>query len=113
MPVCFPALSVPGRVRFDTNASYYVKLFSNLSWNASFYGNWDNQPPQGFSGSDYGTSSGQLDVSVSVMSREQQTGENQSLPGLDLPHFTRSILGCGFLIWNRSMGKIHARALRS
>ena len=53
-----PALSVPGRVRVDTNASYYVKLFSNLSWNASFYGNWDNQPPQGFSGSDYGTSSG-------------------------------------------------------
>jgi hypothetical protein len=40
-----PALSEPGRVRIDTNASYYVKLFSNLSWNISFYGNWDNQPP--------------------------------------------------------------------
>lgn len=53
-----PALSEPGRVRFDTNASYYIKLFSNLSWNVSFYGNWDNQPPPGFSGSDYGTSSG-------------------------------------------------------
>jgi Protein of unknown function, DUF481 len=53
-----PALSEPGRVRIDTNASYYVKLFSNLSWNVSFYGNWDNQPPAGFSGSDYGTSSG-------------------------------------------------------
>jgi hypothetical protein len=53
-----PALSQPGRVRIDTNASYYVKLFSNLSWNISFYGNWDNQPPPGFSGSDYGTSSG-------------------------------------------------------
>jgi hypothetical protein len=26
--------------------------------NFSFYGNLDNQPPQGFSGSDYGTSSG-------------------------------------------------------
>lgn len=25
----------------------YVKLFSNLSWRASFYGNWDNQPPAG------------------------------------------------------------------
>jgi len=24
----------------------------------SFYGNWDNQPPPGFSGSDYGSSSG-------------------------------------------------------
>jgi len=53
-----PALSEPGRVRIDANASYYVKLFSNLSWNISFYGNWDNQPPPGFSGSDYGTSSG-------------------------------------------------------
>ncbi len=53
-----PALSEPGRVRFDTNASYYTKLFGNLSWNLSFYGNWDSQPPPGFSGSDYGTSSG-------------------------------------------------------
>jgi hypothetical protein len=53
-----PALSDPGRVRFNTTASYYVKLVSNLKWNISFYGNWDNQPPLGFSGSDYGTSSG-------------------------------------------------------
>lgn len=53
-----PAVSEPGRVRFNTNASYYVKLFSNLKWNVSFYGNWDNQPPAGFSGSDYGTTSG-------------------------------------------------------
>jgi hypothetical protein len=53
-----PALSEPGRVRFGTNATYYVKLFSNLKWNVSFYGNWDNRPPPGFSGSDYGTSSG-------------------------------------------------------
>jgi hypothetical protein len=35
-----------------------VKLFSNLKWNVSFYGNWDNQPPANFSGSDYGSSSG-------------------------------------------------------
>ena len=54
----FPALSEPGRVRFNTNASYYIKLFSNLSWNVSFYGSWDNRPPPGLSGSDYGTSSG-------------------------------------------------------
>jgi len=53
-----PAISDPGRVRFNTNASYYIKLFSNLKWNLSFYGNWDNRPPPGFSGSDYGTSSG-------------------------------------------------------
>ena len=53
-----PALSDPGRLRFSTNASYYVKIFSDLKWNISFYGNWDNRPPPGFSGSDYGTSSG-------------------------------------------------------
>jgi hypothetical protein len=54
----FPGLSEPGRMRFDTNATYYVKLISNLKWNVSFYGNWDNRPPTGFSGSDYGSSSG-------------------------------------------------------
>jgi len=54
----FPALSQAGRVHVTTNAAYYVKLFSKLKWNISFYGNWDNQPPPGFSGSDYGTSSG-------------------------------------------------------
>ena len=54
----FPALTQPGRVFFNTNATYYVKLFRHLTWNVSFYGNWDNQPPPHFSGSDYGTSSG-------------------------------------------------------
>ena len=54
----FPALSEPGRFRFNGNATYYVKLFRNLSWNVSAYDNWDSRPPQGFAGSDYGTSSG-------------------------------------------------------
>lgn len=53
-----PALTDAGRVRFNTNASYYLKLFRNLSWNLSFYGNWDNQPPPGLAASDYGSSSG-------------------------------------------------------
>jgi hypothetical protein len=53
-----PALTQSGRVHFNINTSYYVKLWSNLTWNISFYGNWDNQPPPTFSGSDYGTSSG-------------------------------------------------------
>jgi putative salt-induced outer membrane protein YdiY len=53
-----PALSDPGRVRFNTNASYYLKLFRDLNWNFSFYGSWDNRPPVHFSGSDYGSSSG-------------------------------------------------------
>jgi Protein of unknown function, DUF481 len=53
-----PALSEAGRVRFNTNASYYLKLFKNLSWDLSFYGNWDTEPPANFSGSDYGYSLG-------------------------------------------------------
>jgi hypothetical protein len=53
-----PALSDPGRIRFNTDLSYYIKIVSNLKWNVSFYGNWDNRPPLGLSGSDYGTSSG-------------------------------------------------------
>ena len=54
----FPAISQPGRAYFVINASYYVKLFSNLSWTTSFYGNWDSRPPGQLSGSDYGTNSG-------------------------------------------------------
>jgi hypothetical protein len=54
----FPAISQPGRVYSNLNATYYIKLSGSLSWNVSFYGNWDNQPPPTFSGSDYGTSSG-------------------------------------------------------
>jgi len=56
--VFLPAISQPGRVYFNMNATYYVKIFSDLTWNVSFYGNWDNRPPSHFSGSDYGTSSG-------------------------------------------------------
>jgi len=56
----FPAVSNPdrGRIYFDTNASYYLKIIGNLSWTLSFYGNWDSRPPSHLSGSDYGTSSG-------------------------------------------------------
>ena len=56
--ILVPALSDRGRVRFNTNASYYLKLFSDLSWNFSFYGSWDTRPPVDFAGSDYGYSSG-------------------------------------------------------
>ena len=54
----FPGISQPGRLYSNLNVSYYIKITGNLFWNASFYGNWDNQPPPTFSGSDYGTSSG-------------------------------------------------------
>jgi len=53
-----PGISAPGRVYTTVNATYYIKLSGALSWNVSFYGNWDNQPPPTFSGSDYGTTSG-------------------------------------------------------
>lgn len=53
-----PAISQPGRVYTNLNATYYIKISGSLSWNVAFYGNWDNQPPPTFSGSDYGTTSG-------------------------------------------------------
>ena len=56
--VLLPALSEPGRVRLNLNSSYYLKIFGNLSWNASFYGNFDHKPPTTFAGSDYGSTSG-------------------------------------------------------
>ncbi len=56
--IVLPALSDPGRIHTNLTVAYYIKLWSNFTWNISFYGNWDNQPPPGFSSSDYGTSSG-------------------------------------------------------
>lgn len=53
-----PSLSDPGRVYFKLNQSFNIKLFRNLTWNISVYGNWDNRPPDGLSGSDFGTSTG-------------------------------------------------------
>lgn len=53
-----PALSQPGRVWFNTNATYSIQIITNLWWTFTFYGNWDNRPPPGLSGSDYGSSSG-------------------------------------------------------
>ena len=61
-----PAISQPGRVHFTLNSSYYVKLWGKLNWNFTVYGNWDNRPPPGFSGSDYGTTSG---VSLTIGNR--------------------------------------------
>jgi hypothetical protein len=56
--VLLPTIAEPSRVKFNLNATYYIKLIGNLSWNASFYGNWDSQPPSGLLDSDYGSSSG-------------------------------------------------------
>ena len=53
-----PTISEAGRVHFNTNAVYYVKLINDLSWNFSFYGSWDSRPPATLPKSDYGTSTG-------------------------------------------------------
>jgi hypothetical protein len=53
-----PVLNQPGRVRFNTNASYSIQIIKNLWWKFTFYGNWDNRPPANLSGTDYGSSSG-------------------------------------------------------
>src|SRR5215469_2442947 len=53
-----PALSDPGRVHFNLNTAYYVKIWGKFNFDVSFYGNWDTRPPHTFSGSDYGTSLG-------------------------------------------------------
>jgi len=53
-----PAISEPGRLHFNLNSIYYVKLWGKLDWNITFYSSWDNRPPPGFSGTDYGSSSG-------------------------------------------------------
>ena len=53
-----PSISDAGRVHYNTNVVYYVKIFQDLSWNFSFYGSWDSRPPVTLPKSDYGTSSG-------------------------------------------------------
>ncbi len=53
-----PAITDAGRLHFNTNALYYIKLVNDLSWNFSFYGSWDSRPPPTLPKSDYGTSSG-------------------------------------------------------
>jgi hypothetical protein len=57
-PTLFPSLSDQGRVRFNMNASYKIQIVSGFWWNITFYGNWDNRPPPGLVGDDYGTSVG-------------------------------------------------------
>ena len=53
-----PAITDPGRIHFNTNAIYYLKIYGDLKWNFSFYGSWDSRPPATLPSSDYGTSSG-------------------------------------------------------
>jgi Protein of unknown function, DUF481 len=53
-----PAITEPGRIHYNTNVVYYLKIIGDLSWNSSFYGSWDTRPPANLPKSDYGTSSG-------------------------------------------------------
>jgi hypothetical protein len=52
-----PILSEVGRLRANVNTAYSIQVVTNLWFKVSLYGNWDNRPPAGFSGSDYGMSS--------------------------------------------------------
>jgi Protein of unknown function, DUF481 len=56
--IALPALNQPGRIYSNVNTGYFLKFWGNFTWNLSFYGSWDNQPPLNFPGSDYGVTSG-------------------------------------------------------
>ena len=53
-----PSVSEPGRIFSRLNQTIYYKIFPRLTLNISFYGSWDNRPPFGLPGSDYGTTTG-------------------------------------------------------
>jgi Protein of unknown function, DUF481 len=75
-----PALSDPGRVHFNLNTSYYIKIWSDLNFNISFYGNWDTRPPHTFAGSDYGTSTGLNWTFGNRYSKGEAAGPNSAFP---------------------------------
>lgn len=56
--LAYPTISQRGRVRSSVNTSYRIQIINNLWWNITAYGNWDNQPPAGLAGSDFGATSG-------------------------------------------------------
>lgn len=56
--IALPALNQPGRIHGSVDAGYSLKFWGDFTWNLSFYGNWDNQPPLNLAGSDYGMTSG-------------------------------------------------------
>jgi len=57
-PVLLPSITDRGRIRFNLNTQYKIEIISNFWFNTTIYGNWDNRPPEGFVGSDYGTTVG-------------------------------------------------------
>jgi len=57
-PVLLPFFTDGGRVRFNLNAQLKYQMVENLWWSVNLYGNWDNRPPPGLIGNDYGTSLG-------------------------------------------------------
>ena len=53
-----PSLNDPGRFYFRMDQKYYVKIFNDITWNISVFGNWDSRPPFALNNSDIGLSSG-------------------------------------------------------
>lgn len=54
----FFSLSQSGRIRFNSNTTFSWELVKNFRLNINPYLNYDNQPPEGNSNYDYGTSVG-------------------------------------------------------
>ena len=75
--VVFPILTDPGRVKANINATYYIKITGDLSWNISFYGNWDNQPPPHLAGATTAPARGELDLRHGSV--KKKNGENVTL----------------------------------
>jgi hypothetical protein len=53
-----PMLNEWGRVRSYVNSAYSIQMINSLWLKLTFYGSWDNRPPPGFAGSDYGATTG-------------------------------------------------------
>jgi Protein of unknown function, DUF481 len=57
-PMLYPSLNDPGRLHFNLNADYGIRIVAGMWWNISFCGHWDNRTPAGLAGGDYGTGVG-------------------------------------------------------
>ncbi|HSY35412.1 MAG TPA: DUF481 domain-containing protein [Acidobacteriaceae bacterium] len=51
----YPNLTDLGRVRLDLNAAVKLRLARRLYWSVSYYLNYDSRPPEGLTGTDFGS----------------------------------------------------------
>ena len=50
----FPGITESGRLRVNTNISLRNEIIRSVFWDLTFFSNFDNRPPEGFSEDDYG-----------------------------------------------------------